>query len=159
MIESFRVWLIGLLSVSLILTVLSTLLPEGSVKKIAGVTGGLVLLLVVLRGIVRLDLSNIRLSYDSCAREISRQMERYREKNRSQLEELIAHRTAAYISEQAQSLGLSCTPQVQTAWTEEYIPVPTGVILDIPYHAELGEIIERNLGIKAEKQVWSTSEG
>ncbi|MFR6394541.1 MAG: hypothetical protein ACLUNQ_05110 [Oscillospiraceae bacterium] len=54
MIESFRVWLIGLLSVSLILTVLSTLLPEGSVKKIAGVTGGLVLLLVVLRGIVRL---------------------------------------------------------------------------------------------------------
>ena len=97
MIESFRVWLIGLLSVSLILTVLSTLLPEGSVKKIAGVTGGLVLLLVVLRGIVRLDLSNIRLSYDSCAREISRQMERYREKNRSQLEELIAHRTAAYI--------------------------------------------------------------
>ena len=131
MIESFRVWLIGLLSVSLILTVLSTLLPEGSVKKIAGITGGLVLLLVVLRGIVRLD----------------------------QLEELIAHRTAAYISEQAQSLGLSCTPQVQTAWTEEEIPVPTGVILDIPYHAELGEIIERNLGIKAEKQVWSTSEG
>ena len=62
MIESFRVWLIGLLSVSLILTALSTLLPEGSVKKIAGVTGGLVLLLVVLRGIVRLDLSNIRLS-------------------------------------------------------------------------------------------------
>ena len=95
MIESFRVWLIGLLSVSLILTALSTLLPEGSVKKIAGVTGGLVLLLVVLRGIVRLDLSNIRLSYDSCAREISRQMERYREKNRSQLEELIAHRSAA----------------------------------------------------------------
>ena len=139
MIESFRVWLIGLLSVSLILTVLSTLLPEGSVKKIAGVTGGLVLLMVILQGAERL--------------------ERYREKNRSQLEELIAHRTAAYISEQAQSLGLSCTPQVQTAWTEEEIPVPTGVILDIPYHAELGEIIERNLGIKAEKQVWSTSEG
>ena len=68
MIESFRVWLIGLLSVSLILTALSTLLPEGSVKKIAGVTGGLVLLLVVLRCIVRLDLSNIRLSYDNCAR-------------------------------------------------------------------------------------------
>ncbi len=159
MIDSFRVWLIGLLSVSLILTVLSTLLPEGSVKKIAGITGGLVLLLVVLRGVVRLDLTNIQLSYDSCAQEITRQMERYREKSKTELEELIARRTAAYISEQAQSLGVSCTPQVSLQWTEDNIPVPTGVTLDIPYHAKLEEIIESNLGIKAENQVWSTSEG
>ncbi len=159
MIESFRVWLIGLLSVSLILTVLSTLLPEGSVKKIAGVTGGLVLLLVVLRGIVRLDLTNIQLSYDTCAQEITRQMERYQEKSKTELEELIAQRTAAYISEQAQSLGVTCTPMVQTAWTAENIPVPTSVTLDIPYNAKLEEIMESNLGIKAENQVWSTSEG
>lgn len=159
MIDSFRIWLIGLLSVSLILTVLSTLLPEGSVKKIAGVTGGLVLLLIFLRGIVRLDLTNIQLSYDTCAQEITRQMEHYQEKSRSELEELIAQRTAAYISEQAQSLGVSCSPRVQTAWTAENIPVPTAVNMDIPYHAKLEEIIESNLGIKAEDQVWSTSEG
>lgn len=159
MIDSFRVWLIGLLSVSLILTVLSTLLPEGSVKKIAGVTGGLVLLLVVLRGVVRLDLTNIQLSYDSCAQEITRQMERYQEKSKTELEELIARRTAAYISEQAQSLGVSCTSQVSLHWTEDNIPVPAGVTLDIPYHAKLEEIMESNLGIKAENQVWSTSEG
>ena len=159
MIESFRVWLIGLLSVSLILTVLSTLLPEGSVKKIAGVTGGLVLLLVVLRGIVRLDLSNIRLSYDSCAREISRQMERYREKNRSQLEELIAHRTAAYISEQAQTFGLMCSPQVETEQTEEGVFVPVSVTMDIPYHAGLSQIVAEDMGIDAQHQKWLTSEG
>ena len=159
MIESFRVWLIGLLSVSLILTVLSTLLPEGSVKKIAGVTGGLVLLLVVLRGIVRLDLSNIRLSYDSCAREISRQMERYREKNRSQLEELIAHRTAAYISEQAQTFGLVCSPRVETEQTEENVFIPVSVTMDIPYHAGLSQIVAKDMGIDAQHQKWLTSEG
>ena len=159
MIESFRVWLIGLLSVSLILTALSTLLPEGSVKKIAGVTGGLVLLLVVLRGIVRLDLSNIRLSYDNCAREISRQMERYREKNRSQLEELIAHRTAAYISEQAQTFGLVCSPQVETEQTEENVFVPVSVTMDIPYHAGLSQIVAEDMGIDAQHQKWLTSEG
>ena len=159
MIESFRVWLIGLLSVSLILTVLSTLLPEGSVKKIAGVTGGLVLLMVILQGAERLDLGKLQLSYDDYSRQINEQIKAFQEKNSRDMDLLIQERCSAYISEQAQSLGLSCTPQVQTAWTEEDIPVPTGVILDIPYHAELGEIIERNLGIKAEKQVWSTSEG
>ena len=159
MMDAFRIWLIGLMAVSLILTVLSTLLPEGSIKKIAGVTGGLVLLLTILRGVSRLDLAGLRLSYDDCAQEIDRQMESYRLQSSRDMESLIQARCGAYISEQAQSLGLSCTPQVQTAWTEEDIPVPTGVILDIPYHAELGEIIERNLGIKAEKQVWSTSEG
>ena len=55
MMDAFRIWLIGLMAVSLILTVLSTLLPEGSIKKIAGVTGGLVLLLTILRGVSRLD--------------------------------------------------------------------------------------------------------
>lgn len=38
--DAFRVWLMGLMAVALILTVLSSVLPEGSVKKIAGVTGG-----------------------------------------------------------------------------------------------------------------------
>ena len=47
MMDAFRIWLIGLMTVALILTVLSAVLPEGSVKKIAGVTGGLVLLLVI----------------------------------------------------------------------------------------------------------------
>ena len=159
MMDAFRVWLMGLMAVALILTVLSSVLPEGSVKKIAGVTGGLVLLMVILQGAERLDLGKLQLSYDDYSRQINEQIKAFQEKNSRDMDLLIQERCSAYISEQAQSLGLSCTPQVQTAWTEEDIPVPTGVILDIPYHAELGEIIERNLGIKAEKQVWSTSEG
>ena len=159
MMDAFRVWLMGLMAVALILTVLSSVLPEGSVKKIAGVTGGLVLLMVILQGAERLDLGKLQLSYDDYSRQINEQIKAFQEKNCRDMDLLIQERCSAYISEQAQSLGLSCTPQVQTAWMEEDIPVPTGVILDIPYHAELGEIIERNLGIKAEKQVWSTSEG
>ena len=110
MMDAFRIWLIGLMAVSLILTVLSTLLPEGSIKKIAGVTGGLVLLLTILRGVSRLDLAGLRLSYDDCAQEIDRQMESYRLQSSRDMESLIQARCGAYISEQAQTLGLSCSP-------------------------------------------------
>lgn len=157
--EAFRIWLIGLMAVSLILTVLSTLLPEGSVKKIAGVTGGLVLLLTILRGVSRLDLAGLRLSYDDCAQEIERQMESYRLQSSKDMESLIQERCSAYISEQAQALGLSCSPRVETEWTEENIPMPVAVAMDIPYHAKLSEYIAENLGIDAENQKWVTSEG
>lgn len=159
MMDAFRIWLIGLMAVSLILTVLSTLLPEGSIKKIAGVTGGLVLLLTILRGVSRLDLSGLRLSYDDCAQEIDRQMESYRLQSSRDMESLIQVRCGAYISEQAQTLGLSCSPRVETEWTEENIPVPVAVTMDIPYHAKLSELISENLGIDAENQKWVTSEG
>lgn len=159
MIDAFRIWLIGLMSAAAILTVLSALIPEGSVKRIAGITGGLVLLLTLLRGLVRLDLGSIRLSYDSCADRINRQIESYQDKSRTQLESLIAQRTAAYISEQARFFGLTCTPGVQTRWTADNIPVPDSVTMDIPFHAELSKCMENDLGIDAAKQIWSASEG
>ncbi len=159
MIDWFRVWIISLMTVSAVLTILSTLLPEGAVKKIAGVTGGLVLLLTILRGISSLELKGFRLSYDQCARQIDRQMETYRLQSSRNLESLIQERCAAYISEQAQSFGLECSPQVETRWTDDNIPVPTAVKMDIAYHGELSRIIEENLGIGAEGQTWQSSKG
>ena len=48
---------------------------------------------------------------------------------------------------------------METEWTEENIPVPVAVTMDIPYHAKLSELISENLGIDAENQKWVTSEG
>lgn len=157
--DAFRVWLIGLMAVAVILTVLSTLLPEGSVKKIAGVTGGLVLLLTLLRGLRSLDVADLRLSYDDCAAQISRQTEAYREKSLQDMESLIAERCGAYISEQAQTFGISCSPQVEVAQTVEGIAIPTAVTMDVTYHAGLAQIIAENLGIDEQNQKWLTSEG
>ena len=83
MMDAFRVWLMGLMAVALILTVLSSVLPEGSVKKIAGVTGGLVLLMVILQGAERLDLGKLQLSYDDYSRQINEQIKAFQEKNGS----------------------------------------------------------------------------
>ena len=159
MMDAFRVWLMGLMAVALILTVLSAVLPEGSVKKVAGVTGGLVLLLVILRGIGQLDLSQLQLSYDDCSRQINERIEAYQEKSRRDMDLLIQERCSAYISEQAQTFGLVCSPRVETEQTEENVFIPVSVTMDIPYHAGLSQIVAENLGIDAQHQKWLTSEG
>lgn len=157
--DAFRVWLMGLMAVALILTVLSSVLPEGSVKKVAGVTGGLVLLLVIFRGIGRLDPGRLQLSYDDCSRQINERIEAYREKGRRDMDLLIQERCSAYISEQAQTFGLVCSPRVETEQTEENVFIPVSVTMDISYHAGLSQIMAENLGIDAQHQKWLTSEG
>ncbi len=159
MMDAFRVWLMGLMAVALILTVLSSVLPEGSVKKVAGVTGGLVLLLVIFRGIGRLDPGRLQLSYDDCSRQINERIEAYREKGRRDMDLLIQERCSAYISEQAQTFGLVCSPRVETEQTEENVFIPVSVTMDISYHAGLSQIMAENLGIDAQHQKWLTSEG
>lgn len=49
MVEILRGWLLGLVAAALILTVLRALVPKGSIRPVARVTAGLVLLLVLLR--------------------------------------------------------------------------------------------------------------
>lgn len=159
MMDAFRVWLMGLMAVALILTVLSSVLPEGSVKKIAGVTGGLVLLMVILQGAERLDLGKLQLSYDDYSRQINEQIKAFQEKNSRDMDLLIQERCSAYISEQAQTFGLVCSPQVETEQTEEGVFVPVSVTMDIPYHAGLSQIVAEDMGIDAQHQKWLTSEG
>ena len=148
MMDTFRVWLMGLMAVALILTVLSSVLPEGSVKKIAGVTGGLVLLMVILQGAERLDLDKLQLSYDDYSRQINEQIKAFQEKNSRDMDLLIQERCSAYISE-----------QVETEQTEENVFVPVSVTMDIPYHAGLSQIVAEDMGIDAQHQKWLTSEG
>ena len=62
-------------------------------------------------------------------------------------------------AEQAEALGLVCNPLVETMWTEENIPLPVAVAMDIPFHEELSRILAENLGIDAKNQKWLTSEG
>ena len=50
MMEGIREWLLGLIAAAIAMAVLQTVLPEGSVKKVAGITGGLVLVVMLLRG-------------------------------------------------------------------------------------------------------------
>ena len=113
MVEILRGWLLGLVAAALILTVLRALVPKGSIRPVARVTAGLVLLLVLLRPLAGLGGGSLRVRYDELEREITARIEDYQTLHENELESIIADSTAAYISEQAAHLGLTCRAEVR----------------------------------------------
>ena len=133
MMDGIRQWLLGVLAAAMALSLLYALLPKGAVRGAARATGGLILLLV--------------------SRDMERQAEAYRQEGQAQLELGIQQRTAAYISEKAAQLGLSCRPRVETAWRDG-VPYPSGVTLDIAENQALAEVLTDELGIPPSQQHW-----
>lgn len=153
MMDGIRQWLLGVLAAAMALSLLYALLPKGAVRGAARATGGLILLLVVLGPLAGLELSDLALRYEDLSRDMERQAEAYRQEGQAQLELGIQQRTAAYISEKAAQLGLSCRPRVETAWRDG-VPYPSGVTLDIAENQALAEVLTDELGIPPSQQHW-----
>ena len=75
-----------------------------------------------------------------------------------QLTAIIETRTAAYISDKADALGLTVTAEVQTEAGPEGIPVPYQAELTGAWSEELASYMEGELGIPRERQVWHEEE-
>ena len=157
MVEILRGWLLGLVAAALILTVLRALVPKGSIRPVARVTAGLVLLLVLLRPLAGLGGGSLRVRYDELEREITARIEDYQTLHENELESIIADSTAAYISEQAAHLGLTCRAEVRCE-VRDGTPQPASAAMDIPYDARRAAAIADDLGIPAEKQSWQGGE-
>lgn len=157
MVEILRGWLLGLVAAALILTVLRALVPKGSIRPVARVTAGLVLLLVLLRPLAGLGGGSLRVRYDELEREITARIEDYQALHENELESIIADSTAAYISEQAAHLGLTCRAEVRCE-VRDGTPQPASAAMDIPYDTRLAAAIADDLGIPAEKQSWQGGE-
>ena len=150
MVEILRGWLLGLVAAALILTVLRALVPKGSIRPVARVTAG-------LRPLAGLGGGSLRVRYDELEREITARIEDYQTLHENELESIIADSTAAYISEQAAHLGLTCRAEVRCE-VRDGTPQPASAAMDIPYDARLAAAIADDLGIPAEKQSWQGGE-
>ena len=157
MVEILRGWLLGLVAAALILTVLRALVPKGSIRPVARVTAGLVLLLVLLRPLAGLGGGSLRVRYDELEREITARIEDYQALHENELESIIADSTAAYISEKAASLGIDCRVQVEVR-TEDGLPLPYGASLDVERDQVLSDYMAQELGIPASRQSWQPEE-
>ena len=153
MIGAVRSWLTSIAAVTLLLTVVQALVPEGTVKKIAGFTGGLLLLAALLQPALKTDLGRLRLDFSDYEEAVGERAAELDAAGKDELAAIIAGRTAAYISDKADALGLGVTAQVRTE-PAEGIPVPASVELTGPYSQDLADWIAGELGIPAERQVW-----
>ena len=148
-----REWLTGLVAVSLLLAAAQTLLPEGSVRRIFSFTGGLVLLLVLLRPLLGADLEGLSPDLAGYQAAVEVRREELEEAGKTELAALIEARTAAYISDKADALGLAVTARVETR-TEDGVPVPWAAELSGPRSEALADWIQEELGIPRGRQSW-----
>ena len=154
MIAGVRSWLTSIAAVTLMLTVVQTLVPEGTLRKITGFTGGLLLLAALLQPVLRTDLGGLRLDLSGYGGAIEERWAELYTAGKEELAAIIAERTAAYISDKADALGLEVTVRVETEPGEEGTPLPVSAELEGSYSQDLADWIAGELGIPAERQVW-----
>ena len=152
-----KTWLFGVIAAAMALSILYALVPKGALLTIAKCTGGLIMLLVVVRPLLALDPAALHIRYEEWDRLIAQQTEAYTAENQQKMEAIIQKETAAYISEKAAALGLSCNPEV-TCRQQDGVPFPAEVTLDIPKNAALSKIIAADLDIGEEAQHWLAAE-
>ena len=159
MITALREWLCAVIYTAMVIAVAENMAPPGGMKKIVSMTGGLVLLVVLVKPVEIVELDFLQLPYDSYMHSVEKRQEELEKESSLELERLIEQRTAAYISDKAKRLGLDCQVTVRCEAGEEGVPYPDSVTIYGAVSEELKEWIVEEIGIPTERQVFHGVEG
>ena len=159
--ELIRTWVLAITASAMIIAGAEALMPEGAVKKVGKLTGGLILMLALLQPLVSLDYGALWESAEALpAGAISQQ--RLAQETLDPMKGIIEEELAAYIVDKGRSLGLSCRAQVACETGEEGIPVPQKVTVTGPFGESqkdaLAAYISEELGIPREYQLYLREE-
>ena len=158
MMESLRTWLSSIVAVTLLIAMAESLVPEGTMRRVAGFTGGLVLLLALVRPVLAGGLPDLTLETEKWTAAIEEEQASLSRQGEDALAALIAERTASYIWDKGAALGLEVKANVETRTGEAGLPVPERVELEGPYSKELADYITHELNNPPERQVWNEQE-
>ena len=153
-----REGLTALVAVTLLLTAAQALVPEGTLRRLSGLIGGLILLVTVLRPLLGVDLERLDLGLEDYEDAIQERQAELEAAGKSQLTGIIEDRTAAYISDKADALGIAVTVRVTARPGPDGVPLPWQAELTGPRSPELAACMDRELGIPPERQVWNEVE-
>ena len=155
MMDAVRSWLVSVICTAMAVAVAESIAPPGGMKKIVSLTGGFLLLLVLVQPLEDLRPNAFQLEYTAYQLSVERRQQELEKEQREELQALIEQQTAAYISDRADLLGLSVSVRVET--TADHVPVPALVEVVGPRSEELAQWMEKELGIPEERQVWHES--
>ena len=156
MMDFLRNWLIGLTGASIILAFVDCLVPNGSVKQIGKIAGGLVMVIAIFRPVLSVDyemmagsLANYRYDAQQYSSELEIENERLKKI-------IIEDRTGAYIRDKAEQIGIDCKIAVQCRTNEKGQMYPASVTvygeLTQEQKEKLMRIIAAEVAIPAEMQ-------
>lgn len=161
MLELIRQWLVGITCAAMVTALAEGLAPPGAVRKIGRFTGGLVLLIAVLKPIASVDGSALSQALTEYRLDLEGYRAQLEEVNNEAMKTIIEEQAAAYIVDKAAGLGLSCRVQMEAQEGGEW-PVPWSVTvtgpLDKAQQEALTRQIEEDFAIPAERQFYETQE-
>lgn len=150
MTDFLRTWLLGIVCAAMITALAECLTPDGGVQRVCRLAGGLSLIMTVIAPLAVLDevkLQEITSSYNLKADTYRAELQ---EEQDFLYESIIEENAAAYISDKAKEIGISCSVSVTAAW-DEGIPCLHAVRVRGLWTAEqrelLHQVIESDLGI------------
>lgn len=152
--EGIREYVLSLTAAALLCGLLLAIPQEGTAKELTKLLCAVALTLCALGPLVRMDWSGIRgglENFESLGQAYAAQGEN---EARQAMEDIIKQRTAAYILDKAQELGLNLEAEVELG--EDGLPSAVRLQGQAPpYSRELLEqTLTRELGIAKEKLIW-----
>ena len=156
MMDLMRSWLLSVVCAAMVLALAESVVPEGGVKKVCRLAGGLVILLAAVSPVLKLDegaLAQAMAEYRVTAGDWGEAMEK---ENILLYQTIIEEKTAAYIVDKAKQLGISCQAEVTFENDENGDPYPDetsvrGTWTDEQY-SQLSRFLETDLGIPVQRQ-------
>ena len=145
-----KTWLLSIVLTAFASSLARQMAPKGRGQTMVRLAGGMLLLLAVVRPLSGLDLSMVSMPTSNFALQKSDWVQ----EQFSEFSSIIAEKTAAYIWDKAQALGLNCRVSVSVEAGESGIPLPVAVTIRSAYHAGLSAWLDMELGLPADKQIW-----
>ena len=159
--ELIRTWILSVTVSAIIISVADAVMPDGAVKKVGKLTGGLILMLGILQPIVTMDYDDLYDMVNAFPVGSIRQ-EALEESASAPLQAGIEARLAAYIADKAAALGADCTAEVLCETDENGVPIPVGVTvsgsLTGGQQAALSETLTGELGLPPTQQTFLCEE-
>ncbi len=147
--ELVKTYLLSVAAAAILIAVVQSLLPKGTMQKIAAFSGGLLVILSVLSPFLKLEYADMTRAVNKIATE----RETFEASYQNQWSAIIKDRCETYILDKAKALGLTLDVEVELGERDGY-PYPSAVTLKGAFSQALSDDIAENLDIPPEKQEW-----
>ena len=142
-------WIRSLVAASLLSALALQLTPEGSVKRVTRFTCGILLACTLLSPVLRTDETSFSLALNDYRRTVAELTDDLEEQENQLLRTYIEQKTAAYILDEARSIGMpEPSVSVKVKWGGERDS-------RLQHCACLSAYLAAELGIPAERQHWT----
>lgn len=160
--ELMRHWILSVTVSAMIIALAEGLMPPGSVKRAAKLTGGLVLMLGILQPLVRMDFDELFVLANSTAQVSVMSAAEQTNSANEFLKTIIEEELRAYVLDKAQSFGASCELNIHCELGENNMPYPARASIsglsDEEMKRKMRLLLREDLGIAYEAQTYIDEE-